>query len=420
MGKLTVAGINKLLKEGKPGMTSDGQSLYFRITSSGGGGWIFRYRIGGKLRDMGLGSFPDVGLQDARIKAGDAKKLIANGKDPLRERELEREVEREAQRASEAKQATFERQVEDYIKAHGGAWSEKWRKGWLSKMKRYAFPVIGRLPASEIETEQVVEVLRPIWNSKSRTADEIRGQIEQVLDAAKALGWRKGENPARWRGHLDNLLSREAKKAARKRTHFPAMKWPKLPSLMAELRGIETLPSFAAQLLILTGARSHMVRYAQWSEFDFEACTWTLSAKRMKMRRGFVIPLADQVVELLGNIPRVEESPYLFPGQGKSGAMHANAMRNLLHDMNHANITRHGFRSTFRDWAAEETSHSEAICDMALAHENRGQTIGAYLRTDYFKKRQALMADWARYAVSTPSDNVIQGAFGRQALHVGD
>ncbi|HBP0077221.1 tyrosine-type recombinase/integrase [Pseudomonas aeruginosa] len=420
MAKLTVAGVNKLLKEGKPGMTSDGQSLYFRITSSGGGGWIFRYRSGGKLRDMGLGSFPGIGLQDARIKAADARKLIASGRDPLRERELEREGEREAQRASEAKQATFERQVEDYIKAHGGAWSEKWRKGWLSKMKRYAFPVIGRLPASEIETEQVVEVLKPIWNSKPRTADEIRGQIEQVLDAAKALGWRKGENPARWRGHLDNLLSREAKKAARKRTHFPAMKWQELPALMAELQGVETLSSFAAQLAILTGARPHMARFARWDEFDLESRTWSLSIGRMKSRRAFVIPLADPVAELLRKIPRIEDSPFLFPGRGKSGVMHANAVRNLLHDMNHADITRHGFRSTFRDWAAERTNYPREICEMALAHDERDQTEGAYSRTDFLEKRRGLMADWASYAVSAPSDNVIQGAFGRQAQRVGD
>lgn len=420
MTKLTVAGVNKLLKERKPGMTNDGQGLYFRITPSGGGGWIFRYRSAGKLRDMGLGSFPEVSLQSARMKAADARKLIAHGMDPLRERDLEREAVQEAQRASNAKAATFERLVGDYIKAHGGGWSEKWRKGWLSKMERYAFPAIGRLPASEIETEQVVEVLKPIWNSKPRTADEIRGQIEQVLDAAKTLGWRKGENPARWRGHLDNLLSRDAKKAARKRTHYPAMKWQELPALIAKLQGVETLSSFAGQLAILTGARPHMARFARWDEFDFESRTWSLSIGRMKSRRAFVIPLADPVLELLRKIPRIEGSPFLFPGRGKSGVMHANAVRTLLHDLNHADITRHGFRSTFRDWAAERTSYPREVCEMALAHDERDQTEGAYSRTDFLEKRRDLMADWASYAVSTSSDNVVQGVFGRQAQCVGD
>lgn len=420
MAKLTVAGVNKLLKEGKPGMTSDGQSLYFRVTPSGGGGWIFRYRSGGKLRDMGLGSFPEVGLQDARIKAADSRKMIAQNKDPLHERDLAREVEREVQRAREAQRITFEDLVGDYVKAHGGGWSEKWRKGWLSKMKRYAFPVIGRLPAGEIGTEQVVGVLKPIWNSKSRTADEIRGQIELVLDAAKARGLREGENPARWRGHLENLLSRDAKKAARKRKHFAAMSWQELPALMAELRELETLPSFAAQLAILTGARPHMARLARWDEFDLEVRTWSLSTERMKSRKAFVIPLADPVAELLNKIPRIEDSPYLFPGRGKSGVMHANAVRNLLHGINHADITRHGFRSTFRDWAGECTNHPREICEMALAHDERDQTEGAYSRTDFLEKRRGLMAEWASYAVSPPSDNVIQGAFGRQARHVGD
>lgn len=404
--KLTVAGVNKLLKERKTGMTNDGQGLYFRITPSGGGGWIFRYRSAGKLRDMGLGSFPDVSLQSARMKAADARKLIAHGMDPLRERELERKSEREAQRASAAKTATFEMLVGDYIKAHGGGWSEKWRKGWLSKMERFAFPSIGSLPASEITTEHVVDVLKPIWHSKPRTADEIRGQIEQVLDAAKARGLREGENPARWRGHLDNLLSRDAKKEARRRTHFAAMSWQALPALMAELQLLETLPSFAARLLILTGARARMVGQARWDEFDFTARTWSLSAERMKMRKEFVVPLADPVIDLLGKIPRVEDSPYLFPGRGKSGMMHANAVRSLLHGLNYDEITRHGFRSTFRDWAAECTDYPREVCEMALAHDERDQTEGAYSRTDFLEKRRNLMADWASYAISTPSDNV--------------
>ncbi|MNO61520.1 Prophage CP4-57 integrase [compost metagenome] len=414
MTKLTVAGVNKLLKERKPGMTNDGQGLYFRITASGGGGWIYRYRSAGKLRDMGLGSFPDVSLQSARMKAADARKLIAHGMDPLRERDLERKAEREAQRASAAKTATFEILVGDYIKAHGEGWSEKWRKGWLSKMERFAFPSIGSLPASEIATAQVVEVLKPIWLSKPRTADEVRGQIEQVLDAAKARGLREGENPARWRGHLDNLLSRDAKKEARKRKHFAAMRWQVLPTLMAELQMLETLASFAAQLLILTGARARMVRLARWDEFDLEARTWTLSAERMKMRKEFVVPLADPVVDLLSKIPRIEESPYLFPGRGKSGVMHANAVRSLLHGLNHCDITRHGFRSTFRDWAAERTNYPREVCEMALAHDERDQTEGAYSRTDFLEKRRGLMAYWACYAVGSPADNVIQGAFGRQ------
>ena len=247
------------------------------------------------------------------------------------------------------------------------------------------------------------KILNPIWGEKTRTADEVRGQIEQVLDAAKARGLRAGENPARWRGNLEHLLSRDAKKAARKRQHFAAMKWCELPVLMAKLREDETLPSFAAQLLILTGARAHMVRFACWGEFDFESKTWVLSAERMKARKAFAIPLSEQVISMLAKIPRVEGSPYLFPGRGKSGVMHANAVRTLLHGMKHADITRHGFRSTFRDWAAEKTDYPREVCEMALAHDERDQTEGAYSRSDFLDKRRLLMNDWSIFTTRPPT-----------------
>jgi integrase len=199
---------------------------------------------------------------------------------------------------------------------------------------------------------------------------------------------------------LEHLLSRDAKKAARKREHFAAMKWSELPVLMAKLRKDDTLPSFAAQLLILTGARAHMARFACWEEFDLESKTWVLSAERMKARKAFAIPLSDQVLGMLAKIPRIEGSAFLFPGRGKSGVMHANAVRTLLHGMKHADITRHGFRSTFRDWASESTSYPREVCEMALAHDERDQTEGAYSRTDFLEKRRPLMQEWAEYASS--------------------
>ena len=268
-------------------------------------------------------------------------------------------------------------------------------------MENYAFPLIGDLTAAAVGVEHVQNILNPLWGEKTRTADGVRGQIEQVLDAAKARGLRVGENPARWRGNLEHLLSRDAKKAVRKREHFAAMKWSELPVLMAKLRKEDTLPSFAAQLLILTDVRAHMARFACWGEFNFESKNWVLSAERMKARKAFAIPLSEQVIDMLAKIPRVEGSPFLFPGRGKSGVMHANAVRTLLHEMKHADITLHGFRSTFRDWAAENTDYPREVCEMALAHDERDQSEGSYSRTDFLEKRRPLMQEWADYSTTT-------------------
>lgn len=413
MPKLTVKVVDSLVKAGVPGLTGDGEGLYFQISRTGGTSWVFRYKIAGKARAMGLGRYPETGLADARGKAADARRLSKNGVDPLVARDGERERQREIQRVNEAKRVTFEALALEYREAHGSTWSEKWHKGWLRKLELYAFPMIGKLPTGDIETEHILRVLQPIWATKTRTADELRGQIEQVLDAAKARKLRDGDNPARWRGHLENLLSKAEKKKARQRQHFPAMKWRDVPELMVRLAQSDTRAAVAARLLILTGARSHMIRFAEWAEFDLAAGLWSLPAERMKMRQAFSIPLAPQVVDLLASLPRFENCPYLFPGQGKSGVMHANAVRNLLHSLGHHDITRHGFRSSFRDWANECTHYPREICELALAHDERDQTEAAYSRSDFVERRRALMADWANYATTPPVMNVVHGDFKR-------
>lgn len=416
MSKLTVKGVESLVKGGVPGMAGDGKGLYFQISKTGGTSWIYRYKFVGKERYMGLGKFPEITLAKARELAADARKLLALEKDPLETRDAERDAQRDARRELEAKRITFETLATEYLDAHGAGWSEKWRKGWLRKLELYAFPHIGKLSASGIETEQMLKVLQSIWASKTRTADEVRGQIEQVLDAAKARGLRSGDNPARWRGHLDNFLSKAEKKKARKRQHFSAMKWQDVPALMVKLNALGNVrDATATRLMILTGARSHMVRFASWSEFDLNAGIWSLPAERMKMREAFDIPLAPQVVQLLEALPRIEGSPYLFPGQGKTGVIHANAIRNLLHGLKHADITRHGFRSTFRDWAGERTNFPREVCELALAHDERDQTEGAYSRSDLFDKRRKLMDAWAKYTTSTPVEKVVQVEFSKRA-----
>ncbi|VVP45922.1 Prophage integrase IntA [Pseudomonas fluorescens] len=394
MGKLNPKQVENLTEAGT---YEDGDGLRLVVKPTGRKSWLLRFQLAGRRREMGLGSFPEVGLKKARQDASAKRSLLSDGIDPLAARDIERAAQRKAQQTSEAKQLKFEILAKEYCDAHGGTWSDKWRKGWLRKLELYAFDHVGKLSADEIGTPQVLKVLQPIWATKTRTADEVRGQIEQVLDAAKARNLCEGENPARWRGHLDNLLSRAEKKKTRKREHFKALRWQDIPTLMTKLRTKTTPASLAAQLLIMTSARARMVRFARWDEFDLEGGSWSLPSERMKMRVAFVIPLADEVVRLVRKIPRVAESPYLFPGNGKSGVMHDNAIRTLLDGMEYKHITRHGFRSSFRDWAGECTHYPREVCEMALAHDERDRTEGAYSRSDFLDKRRLLMDDWAKF-----------------------
>ncbi|WP_124418539.1 integrase arm-type DNA-binding domain-containing protein [Pseudomonas sp. LBUM920] len=400
MGKLTAKQVKNL---SDPGTYEDGDGLRMVIKDSGRKFWVLRFQLHGKRREMGLGGYPQLDLKKARAAAYEHRVQILNGTDPLAKRQAEQAAQREAERRELAQLITFEKLAADYRDAHGLSWSEKWRKGWLRKLELYAFPTIGKLSVDQIETKHLLKALQPLWSTKTRTADEVRGQIEQILDAAKARGLRTGENPARWRGHLENLLSRHEKKKARKRIHHPALQWQDLPKLMQALSKDPSHVSVAAQLLILTGARTHMVRFARWDEFDLDSGRWSLPDERMKTRQSFAIPLATEVVAILKRLPKIDtKSPYVFPGHGRSGVMHANGIRNLLHALGYEHITRHGFRSTFRDWAGEMTPFPRDICELALAHDERGETESAYSRSDFFDKRRELMNAWAIYATSTP------------------
>lgn len=398
MMKLTTMMVKSLAKAGVPLLRGDGGGLYLQVSKTGGVSWIYRYKIGGKGRYMGLGPFPAITLAQAREAAADARRQVARGIDPLDAREADRESKRKADNELEAKRVTFKAASEMYRERHGSAWSEKWNRGWWRKLELYAFPVIGDMAVAEVDTAVVLKILTPIWISKTRTADEVRGQIEQVLDAAKALGWRQNENPARWRGHLVNLLSNVQKKKARKREHFPALDWRALPELMGKLAKITSRDAYAARFLILTGARTHMVRFSTWDEINFDEKVWSIPDVRMKARVAFNIPLSDEALSLLALVKANSESNFVFPGRGRSGVMHANAIRSLLHDLGYLEITRHGFRSSFRDWAGETTNFPREICEMALAHDTRGETESAYSRSDFFEKRRSLMAAWATYA----------------------
>lgn len=424
MPKLTARTVESLVKAGTPGMTGDGDGLYFQISATGGTSWIYRYKVAGKGRKMGLGPYPGISLSEARQKAADVRRLTLAGLDPLAEREAEQErrrlaeqeererieAERVAAERAKVRAVTFRQAADDYIQSHRKSWkSAKHAQQWANTLETYAHPKIGHLLTAEIATEHLLEILQPIWQTKTETANRVRNRIELVLDAAKARGLRDGENPARLRGHLDKLLPRLAKIQTVK--HHPALPFTELPAFMLLLKAAEGMASKAMQMTILTACRTSEVLEAKWCEIDLEASTWTIPPERMKARKEHRVPLAAPLVELLENLPRIEGNPYLFPGMNRGRPLSNMAMLNTLKRMGRGDLTMHGFRSTFRDWAADCTHYPREVCEMALAHTVATGSEGAYWRGDIFDKRRALMADWAAYAMTQPATNVIQADF---------
>lgn len=388
VNKLTARGV-ETVKD--PGTYEDGDGLRLVVGASGSKSWQLRFQLNGRRREMGLGGYPLTSLAAARGKARDARALLATGVDPL----AAKQQARQDGKATTA--ATVQAQVEDFFAAHGGSWSATWRRGWERKAEKYVYPVIGQQPVAGVAVSDVLQVLRPLWGTKTRTAEEVRWLLERVLGAAKVQGLRTGDNPAAWADGLDQLLDRAARKTVRKKTHHPALPWQDAQAFVAKLHHLSAPAAIALQLLILTAARSGMVRLATWDEFDLEAGLWALPADRMKSGEAFAIPLPAAAVELLRQLPRQAGSPYLFPGQGRSGVAHRNFLRPVLLELGHADITAHGFRSTFRTWAGERTSHPRVICELALAHDVRSLVEGAYDRSDYLTQRRALLEEWAAY-----------------------
>lgn len=396
MGKLTVKTLNALCKGKSPGLTNDGDGLYFKVTKTGRASWILRYRNNGRPRDMGLGPYPAISLAEAREQTIELRKQIAQGLDPLQAREEEKLKEEEAKQQAIALATTFKAAALDYIEAHQSGWrNEKHAMQWRNSLYTYAYPVIGDLPTSEISTDHLLQILKPIWGTKTETASRVRNRIELVLDAAKARGLRSGENPARWRGHLDKLLPKPSKIAPIKR--HAAMPWKNLPAFYKELTQIQGMSARALELTILTASRSGEVINAVWDEVDLDQAIWTIPASRMKAHREHRIPLSPTALALLQALPRISGNPHLFPGQREGRPISGMAMSMLIRRMKVEHVTVHGFRSTFRDWAAECTHHSREACEMSLAHKVAEGAEAAYWRGDLFDKRAELMNDWSAY-----------------------
>jgi integrase len=375
-----------LVARAKPGRYGDGAGLYLLVRSPTTKFWIFRYVRAGKMREIGLG--PAVGraavsLADARRRARDLYDAHKAGRDPLEERAAGR-----ALRDMElAKAVTFNQAAERYIESHRAGWSNaKHAAQWVITLRDYAGPIIGRMPVQEVDTGLVVKVLEPIWTAKPVTANRVRARIEAILDWAKARGYRQGENPARWRGHLENLLPNASR--VHRIQHHPALPYDQVGAFLVELRQFRGAAALALEFAILTAARSGEVLGAEWDEIAGDI--WTVPAGRMKAGKEHRVPLSAPARKVLEQLSRVRGA-IVFPALG------VDALRVMLRRMGRGDITTHGFRSTFRDWAAERTNYPNEVAEMALGHAVRNQVEAAYRRGDFLDRRRKLMDAWGEF-----------------------
>jgi integrase len=396
-------GLNKLSatkvqKEAKPGRYGDGGGLWLQVTEAGTKSWLFRFMREGVAREMGLGAIHTLGLADARQRAAECRRLLLDGIDPI----AARDRRRMETRLIEAQLVTFRDCAEQYVAAHRASWrNAKHRAQWDSTLATYALPIIGDLSVAAIDTSLVLKVIEPIWQTKPETAGRVRGRIQTILDWAKARSYRQGDNPARWTGHLDQILPARGK--VRRVKHHAALPYRDLPAFMIELRAMEGVSPLALEFAILTAARTGEAIGATWDEIDLDAKLWTISGERMKSGRSHRVPLSGRCLEILAALPREKGNPALFIG-GKAGMPLSNmALLATLRRMSRADLTAHGFRSTFRDWAAETTGYPNEVVEMALAHAVSDKVEAAYRRGDLFAKRARLMRDWADFAARPAS-----------------
>ena len=399
VGKLTALKVRKVKK---PGMYADGAGLYLQVTGDGEAhvarSWIYRFTLRGRAREMGLGSLSTFGLAEARTKAAECRRLTYEGIDPIEARRNERaKVALDA-----AKSLTFKECTEQYIAAHRAGWrNAKHAAQWSTTVKTYAEPVIGALPVQGINTALVMKIIEPLWSKKPETAARLRGRIEAVLDWATARSYRQGENPARWRGHLDKLLPARTK--MRKVKHHAALPYDDLPEFMAALRAQEGVSALALEFLILTAARTGEVIGALPAEIKDNV--WTVPAGRMKGSKEHRVPLSAPALAIVEKMQKEHGGAFLFAGGKRDKPLSNMAMLALLERMDRSDLTAHGFRSTFRDWAAERTNYPNEVVEMALAHAIDNKVEAAYRRGDLFEKRRLLMAEWAKFCASTKRED---------------
>ncbi len=392
--------LQKLIRAAKaPSMLRVDSGLYIQIGANRTAAWIFRFTFSEKRREMGLGSYPEVTLAEAGEKAGEARRLIAQGEDPI--------TLRQAAKREEQAVWTFKAAAAQYIEAHAAGWrNAKHHAQWKNTLTTYAFPVIGDKLVSEINTADILRIITPIWQTKTETASRVRNRIELVLDAAAAQDQRDGANPARWRGHLDKLLPPRSKVA--KVVHQPAIPWQEMRDFWIKLTaGVDTV-SRALQFTILTASRTGEVIGARWGEVDLEARLWRVPGDRMKAGRDHTVPLSDAAIEVLRGQTGIDPE-LVFPGRRMGGKRKPLSDMALLMKLRRIRpgVTVHGFRSSFRDWCAEETHYARDVCELALAHAIENKVEAAYRRGDLLEKRRGLMADWAAFVTTKPAANVV-------------
>jgi len=395
--------INKLTPKtvaalSKTGNFSDGGGLYLQISAYGSKNWVFRFTLHGRKREMGLGSLNTITLAEARQAAVDCRKQLREGIDPIEQRKATLQVAKLAN----TKTMTFDECSAAFIEAKQGEWKNpKHRQQWTNTLATYASPVIGKLSVADVDTGLVLKILEPLWETKTETASRLRGRIESVLSWATTRKYREGENPARWRGHLDTLLANPSK--IKKEVHHAALPYKDLPKFMRKLREHTGAAARALEFAILTAARSGEVLGARWDEIDLEEGIWTIPTGRMKVRREHRVPLSDAATAVIAKMQSEVQSTYVFPGTKEDKPLSNMAMLMTLRRLNTGDLTTHGFRSTFRDWASETTAYPHEVCEMALAHTITNKAEAAYRRGDLFDKRRRLMQDWASYCASGKS-----------------
>ncbi len=401
MAKLT-ARLNPMqaFKMKEPGYYCDGAGLYLQIAKGGSKSWVLRYTVNGKAREMGLGSFNTFSLAEARKRATEQRQKLSDGIDPI-------EAKREgllAKRLDAAKVITFDKAAAGFIEANESAWrSAKHGEQWRNTLTTYASPVIGDLPVSTISTALVMKILQPIWATKTETATRVRGRIEKVLDWAKVQGYRSGDNPAAWKGNLAEALPKPSKVADA--GHHAALPWAEMGQFMVTLRAMPGAGSMAMQLIILTATRTSEVIEAKWSEFDLDAGLWVIPKERMKGFREHRVPLSKQALAVLEQVNWDNKmSEFVFPSAKPDRAISNMTCLAVLKRMGRSDLTVHGFRSTFRDWAAESTAYPRDVCEMALAHAIEDKSEAAYRRGDLLEKRTRLMIEWATFCDTNLGD----------------
>lgn len=376
----------------KPGKYGDGGNLYLVVSKTGARKWVLRFTFGGRAKEMGLGSAACVTLADAREKAADARRKVGQGVNPIDEQKRDDSIPTFGEIADEVREALSE-----------GFRNEKHRAQWKSTLEIYAAPLRAD-PVDAVNTDDVLAILKPIWTIKPETASRVRGRIEKVLDAAKARGFRQGENPARWRGHLDHLLPRPSKLV---RGHHAAMPYEEVADFVTQLRNREASAALALELCILTAARSGEILGMQWPEADLDKRVWTVPAVRMKAGRVHRVPLSAPAVEILTKLHLLRTNEFVFHGQKPDKPLSSMSMQMMLRRMKVPNATVHGFRSSFRDWAGNETDFPREIVETALAHVIGDKAEQAYRRSDALERRRGLMDAWAAHCTPLKDDNVV-------------